>query len=104
MQGHSNRFVVVISALLTLFVLATATLALGFRNGWLHVATETPSRDAEKRLEEAYRALDDAYGQIRSLQTAQPQVESRGRGDRLLAEHDGDDRERGSRRRESRHD
>ena len=59
----------------------------------------------EKKLEEAYRALDDAYAQIRSLQTAQTRPASRGDGDRSFAEHDGDDdRERGFHRRESRHD
>jgi hypothetical protein len=141
MQASSNRFVVIISALLTLLVLGGATLGLGFRNGWLHVATDASSRDtvtalaqvtdAERRtlptardanpsprpeagadrteavvyrekLEEAYRALDDAYAQIRSLQTAQTQLASRGDGDRRFAEHgDGDHGERNSRRRES---
>lgn len=142
MQGSSNRFVVIISALLTLLVLGGATVAVGFRNGWLQVATDAPSRtavtavaqltDAErsrtpqpareanpspalnagadqsevvvyrKRLEEAYRALEGAYAQIRSLQTAQPQFASRGDGDRRFTEHGDDDhRERGSRRRES---
>ncbi len=141
MQDPSNRFVVIISALLTLLVLGGATLAVGFRNGWLHVATDAPSRDAvtartqltgaerggtlptapeanpspaleagaaqgevvvyREKLEEAYRALDDAYAQIRSLQTAQSQLASRGDGDRRFTEHDDDHRERGSRRRES---
>ena len=40
------------------------------------------SRSIREKLEEAYRALDDAYAQIRSLQTAQSQVASRGDGDR----------------------
>jgi hypothetical protein len=142
MQDPSNRFVVIVSALLTLLVLGGATLAVGFRNGWLHVATDAPSRDAvtalaqlteaersralpaareanlsptleagadqsevvvyREKLEEAYRALDDAYAQIRSLQTAQPQPASRGDGDRRFIEPgDEDHRERGSRRRES---
>ena len=140
MQDPSNRFVVIISALLTLLVLGGATLAVGFRNGWLHVATDAPSRDAvtalaqrtdaersrtlptardanpstleagadqgevvvyREKLEEAYRALDDAYAQIRSLQTAQSQPASRGDGDRRFTEHDDDHRERGSRQRES---
>jgi len=58
-----------------------------------------------QKLEEAYRALDNAYAQIRSLQTAQTQLASRGNGDRSFAEHDGDnDRERGSRRRKSHYD
>jgi len=50
MQDPSNRFVVIISALLTLLVLGGATLAVGFRNGWLHVATDAPSRDAVTAL------------------------------------------------------
>jgi len=145
MQGPSHRFVVIVSALLTLLVLSGVTLVIGFRNGWLHVATDASSRDAvtalaqptdaersrtlptaregnpspaleagadqsevvvyREKLEEAYRALDDAYAQIRSLQTAETQLASRGHGDRSFAEHDGDDdRERGSRGRESRHD
>jgi hypothetical protein len=139
MQDASNRFVVIISALLTLLVLGGATLAVGFRNGWLHVATDPQSRgavtalaqltDAERsrtlptageanpspapnagpdqsevviyreKLDEAYRALDDAYAQIRSLQTAQSQLASRDDGDRRFT--DDDHRERGSRRRES---
>jgi hypothetical protein len=142
MQDPANRFVVIISALLTLLVLGGATLAVWFRNGWLHVATDAPSRDAvtalaqltdaersrtlptareanpspaleagadqsevvvyREKLEEAYRALDDAYAQIRSLQTAQPQLASRGDGDRRFTDHGDDDhRERGSRRREA---
>ena len=142
MQDPSNRSVVIISALLTLLVLGGATLAVGFRNGWLHAATDAPSRDAvtalaqltdaersrtlptaregnpspaleagadqsevvvyREKLEEAYRALDDAYAQIRSLQTAQSQLASRSDGDRRFTEHGDDDhRERGSRRRES---
>jgi hypothetical protein len=142
MQVPSNRFVVIVSALLTLLVLGGVTLAVGFRNGWLHVATDAMSRDAvtalaqrpdaersrtlpkareanpspareagadqsevvvyRKKLEEAYRALDDAYTQIGSLQTAQSQLASRGDGDRRFTAHGDDDhRERGSRRRES---
>ena len=140
MQDPSNRFVVLISALLTLLVLGGATLAVGFRNGWLHVATGAPDRDAvtalaqftdtersrtlptardgsrstleagagqggvvvyREKLEEAYRALDDAYAQIRSLQTAQSQFASGGDGDRRFTENEDDHRERGSRQRES---
>ena len=52
------------------------------------------------KLEEAYLALDDACAQIRSLQTAQAQLASRGDGDRAFAEHD-DRRERSGRRQES---
>jgi hypothetical protein len=142
MQGSSHRFVVIISALLTLLELGGATLAVGFRNGWLHVAADAPSRDAgaalaqltdaergrtlpaareanpspalnpgadqsevvayREKLDEAYRALDDAYAQIRSLQTAQSQLASRDDGNRRFTEHGDDDhRERGSSRRGS---
>ena len=143
MHGPSNRFVVIISALLTLLVLGGATLAVGFRNGWLHVGADASSQDAvtalaqltdaersptaptardakpaqapeaavqsevavyTQKLEEAYRALDDAYAQIRSLQTAQSQVAFRGAGNRRFTEDDDDHRERGSRRRESEDD
>ncbi len=47
-----------------------------------------------QRLEEAYRALDDAYAQIHALQSPQPQLASAGDGD-------DDRRERRSGRRES---
>lgn len=123
MQASSNRSVTIISGLLTLIVLSGATTAVAFRNGWLHVAAEGPSLDAvtaraepptgpsmgvpqndvvayRAKLEEAYRALDDAYAQIRSLQTAQAQIASRGDGNRAFAEHD-DRRERSGRRHES---
>ena len=53
------------------------------------------------KLEDAYRALDDAYAQVRSLQTAQSQVASRGDGDRAFTEHDDDRHERRSRQRKS---
>lgn len=141
MHGPSDRFVVIISALLTLLVLGGATLAVGFRNGWLHVGTDASSRDAvtplaqltdaersptvpwardakpaqaseaadqsevavyRQKLEDAYRALDDAYAQIRSLQAPQSQLASRGDVDPRYTEHGGDDhRERGVRQRES---
>ena len=142
MQGPADRSVVIISGLLTLLVLGSATLAIAFRNGWVHVAANAPSRDAvtalvqpmdaesgrpfppdrgadplaaldagaaqsevvvyREKLEEAYRALDDAYAQIRSLQTTSSQRASRGGGERAFTEHDADDRrERASRRRES---
>ena len=55
-----------------------------------------------EKLEEAYRALDDAYAQIQSLQATPLQRASRSDGDRAFTEHDADDhRERASRRRES---
>jgi hypothetical protein len=141
MPGPSNRSVVIISGLLTLLVLGGATLAVAFRNGWVHVAsaaprsdavtalaqptdtdrsrTVTPSREADPsaapgadvdqseiavyrgKLEEAYRALDDAYAQVRSLQTAQSQLASRGDGDRAFTDHDDERHERRSRHRES---
>jgi hypothetical protein len=50
MHDPSNRFVVIISALLTLLVLGGATLAVGFRNGWLHVGADASSRDAVTAL------------------------------------------------------
>jgi hypothetical protein len=50
-----------------------------------------------QKLDEAYRALDDAYAQIRALQSPQPQLASaRNDGDRFR-EHDGDDDRRGRR-------
>lgn len=141
MQGPSNRSVVIISGLLTLLVLGGATLAVGFRNGWLQTGpgaaigdgtalaspndaertrTLPPAREAnpssapdagaaqseavvyQEKLEEAYRALEDAYAQIRSLQGAQSQIAFRGDRDRAFTEHDDEDRrERGSRRRGS---
>ncbi len=68
-----------------------------------------PGADAEQReiavyrgkLEDAYRALDEAYAQVRSLQTAQSQVASRGDEDRTFTEHDDDRHERRPRHRES---
>ncbi|MEQ1909327.1 MAG: hypothetical protein ABMA15_10920 [Vicinamibacterales bacterium] len=141
MQGPSNRSVVIISGLLTLLVLGGATLAVSFRNGWVHVASVAPNPDTvtalaqptnedrsqndppprpvdpsaasgadvdqsevavyRGKLEEAYRALDDAYAQVRSLQTAQSQLASRGDGDRAFTEHDDGRHERRSRNRES---
>lgn len=141
MPSHSNRSVVIISGLLTLLVLGGATMAVAFRNGWVHVAsaaprpdavtalaqptdtgrdqTVTPSREADPaaapgtdveqseiavyrgKLEEAYRALDDAYAQVRSLQTSQSQLASAGDEDRAFTDHDDERRERRSRRRES---
>ncbi len=121
MPGPSNRSVVIISGLLTLLVLGGATLAVAFRNGWVQVASATPSPDAvtalaqppdanvvqdeigvyRGKLEEAYRALDDAYAQVRTLQTAQSVPASRSDGDRAFAEHDDDRHERRSRQRKS---
>jgi hypothetical protein len=140
-----NRSVVIISALLTLLVLGGGTLAVGFHNGWLRTASDSPGhepaaasaqptrpgtdRDAvarltepsptpsaqgaiqdeagvyRQKLEEAYRALDDAYAQIRSLQSP-PQLASARNEDERFREHDGDDdrRERRSDRRRSHDD
>ena len=131
----ASRSVVIISALLTLLVLGGGTLAVGFHNGWLRTASDSPSRETaaasaqptvtgkdrdavarlterspapstqsaiqdevgvyRQKLEEAYRALDDAYAQIRALQSPQPQLASARNDDER--EHDGDDDRRGRR-------
>ena len=58
-----------------------------------------------RKLGEAYRALDDAYAQIRTLQSPQPQVASARNDDDGFTEHDGDDgRGRESDRRRSHDD
>jgi len=109
MQGPSNRSVVIISGLLTLLVLGGATLAVAFRNGWVHVASSAPGADVDQsevavyrgKLEDGYRALDVAYAQVRSLQTAQSQLASRGDSDRAFTEHDDDRHERHPGHRES---
>jgi hypothetical protein len=141
MQAPSNRSVVIISGLLTLVVLGGATLAVAFRNGWVHVGPAAPSLDAvtalaqptaadrsqtvnpprevdpsaapgmdadqrevavyRGKLEEAYRALDDAYAQVRSLQSAPSQLASRGDGERAFTEHDDERHEQRPRHRES---
>jgi len=56
-----------------------------------------------QKLEEAYQALDDAYAQIRALQSPQPQPASARDDDDRFTRHDGDDdrHERRSARRES---
>ena len=131
----ASRSVVIISGLLTLLVLGGGTLAVGFHNGWLRTASDSPSRETaaasaqptvtgndrdavarlterspapstqgaiqdevgvyRQKLEEAYRALDDAYAQIRALQSPQPQLASARNDDE--SEHDGDDDRRGRR-------
>ena len=131
----ATRSVVIISGLLTLLVLGGGTLAVGFHNGWLRTASDSPSRETaaasaqppvtgndrdavarlterspapstqgaiqdevgvyRQKLEEAYRALDDAYAQIRALQSPQPQLASARNDDER--EHDGDDDRRGRR-------
>jgi type V secretory pathway adhesin AidA len=50
-----------------------------------------------QKLEEAYRALDDAYAQIRALQSPQAQLASARTDDDGFTEHDGDDDRRGRR-------
>ena len=132
----ASRSVVIISGLLTLLVLGGGTLAVGFRNGWLRTASESPSRENvasaqptptgsdrdavarltepspapstqgaiqdeagvyRQKLDEAYRALDDAYAQIRALQSPQPQLASARNDDDRFREHEGDDDRRGRR-------
>jgi len=137
-QGASNRSIVIISGLLTLLFLVGATLALGLSNGWVQLASDTPTADAvitpvqpdaaeatlvaasapgapshvvasvseaeavlyRQKLDEAYRALDEAYAQIRSLQASQSRLASRSDDD----DDDDDHRDRRSRRRKSEHD
>ena len=131
----ATRSVVIISGLLTLLVLGGGTLAVGFHNGWLRTASDSPSRETaaasaqptvtgndrdavarlterspaastqgatqdevgvyRQKLQEANGALDDAYAQIRALQSPQPQLAS-ARND-VEREHDGDDDRRGRR-------
>jgi hypothetical protein len=131
----ASRSVVIISGLLTLLVIGSGTLAVGFRNGWLRITSESPSgesaastqptptgsdRDAvgrltpspapstqgtiqdeagvyRQKLDEAYRALDDAYAQIRALQSPQPQLAWARNDDDRFREHDGDNDRRGGR-------
>ena len=51
----------------------------------------------QQKLEEAYRALDDAYAQIRALQSPQSPLASARNDDDRFTEHDGDDDRRGRR-------
>jgi hypothetical protein len=65
-----------------------------------HIAASPHEGEAviyRQKLDEAYRALDDAYAQIRLLQASQPQLASRGDDD----DDDDDHRDRRSRRRKS---
>ena len=50
-----------------------------------------------QKLDEAYQALEDAYAQIRALQSPQPQLVSARNDDDRFREHDGDDDRRGRR-------
>ena len=63
-------------------------------------ASEGEAMLYRQKLDEAYRALDEAYAQIRSLQTSQRQLTSRGDDD----DDNDDHRDRRSRRRKSEHD
>jgi len=62
-------------------------------------STQTATQDEvgvyRQKLQEAYRALDDAYAPIRALQSPQPQLASARNDDER--EHDGDDDRRGRR-------
>jgi hypothetical protein len=64
-------------------------------------STQTTSQDEaavyRQKLDEAYRALDDAYAQIRVLQAPQPQLASARNDDDRFTEHDGDDDRRARR-------
>ena len=64
-------------------------------------STQTATQDEvgvyRQKLEEAYRALDDAYAQIRVLQSPQPQLASVRNDDDRFTNHDGDDDRRGRR-------
>ncbi|MEP7306755.1 MAG: hypothetical protein ABJA98_14660 [Acidobacteriota bacterium] len=64
MPGPSNRSVLIISGLLTLLVLGGATLAVAFRNGWVHVASATPSPGTVNALAQPTDA-DRTRGEIR---------------------------------------
>jgi hypothetical protein len=61
------------------------------------VATQDEVGVYRQKLDEAYRALDDAYAQIRALQSPQPQLASARNDDDRFREHDGDDDRRGRR-------
>ena len=113
MQNPSSRFVIVISGLLTLLVLGGGMLTLALHNGWLQVAPATTPGQAQQdevalyrgKLEDAYRSLDEAYAQVRALQSAQSQVsgrEGRERGEREGREHASGERHESRRRHEGR--
>ena len=107
----ARRSIVIISGLLTLLVLTGGTLAVALHNGWLRTAAvdvrgrEPLAQNAiqgdggvyQQKLEEAYRALDDAYAQIRALQSPQSPLVSARNDDDRFTEHDGDDDRRGRR-------
>ncbi len=112
MHGSANRSVVIVSGLLTLLLLCGATLALALHNGWLRTGADAPVADTlsaqappaadgaqdevaayRTKLEDAYRALDNAYVQVQTLQSAQSaDAPLARRGDRVeRREHDDDD-------------
>jgi hypothetical protein len=140
----ASRSVIIISGLLTLLLLGGGTLAVGFHNGWLRTALDSPSPETaagsaqptptgngvdavarltepspapstqgaiqeevgiyRQKLDEAYRALDDAYAQIRALQSPQLRLASGRDDDDRFREHDGDDGRRGRRSDRRSHD
>lgn len=79
---------------------ATASVAPKREEAPPLVAQAAPLQEVtvyRQKLEEAYHALDEAYGQIRSLQAAQVQAGDGRKGDRAFM--DDDDREHGRRER-----
>src|SRR5512138_187722 len=65
--------------------------------GSSHAVTQDEAGQYRQKLDEAYRALDDAYAQIRVLQSPQPQLASARNDDDRFREQDGDDDRRGRR-------
>ncbi len=63
-------------------------------------ASEGAAMLYRQKLDDAYRALDEAYTQVRSLQASQSRVDSHGDDE----DDDDDHRDRRSRRRKSEHD
>lgn len=107
MQLPASRFVVIISGLLTLLVLGGGTLAVGFHNGWLRTASDTPSRESASASAQPRHAGRDvpvtqAAPAVPTQGGTKDEAAARGDDDRFT-EHDGDDnlRERRSARRES---
>ena len=73
------------------------------RAGSTQAATQDEAKVYRQKLDEAYRALDDAYAQIRVLQAPQVRLASSDDSHQRGAMHDGNDdrRERRSRRHDS---
>ena len=71
--------------------------------GSTQTATQDEAAVYRQKLDDAYRALDDAYAQIRVLQAPQVRLASSDDSDERRTGHDGndDDRERRSRRHDS---